>query len=66
MIQSMSRKENCMDNGTMENFLGRLKAEMFYGEKFESINTFIDELKNYIDYDNNERISMKLKGMRPV
>ena len=64
--QSMSRKGNCMDNGAMENFFGRLKVEMFYGEKFESVNAFISELKRYIDYYNNERISMKLKGMSPV
>ena len=66
ITQSMSRKGNCMDNGAMENFFGRLKVEMFYGEKFESINTFIDELKSYIYYYNNERISLKLKGMSPV
>ena len=66
IIQSMSRKGNCMDNGAMENFFGRLKVEMFYGEKFESVNAFIDELKHYIDYYNNERISLKLKGMSPV
>ena len=66
ITQSMSRKGNCMDNGAMENFFGRLKVEMFYGEKFESANAFIDELKRYIDYYNNERISMKLKGMSPV
>ena len=66
ITQSMSRKGNCMDNGTMENFFGRLKVEMFYGEKFESVNTFIDELKRYINYYNNERISLKLKGMSPV
>lgn len=66
ITQSMSRKGNCMDNGAMENFFGRLKVEMFYGEKFESVNTFIEELKNYIEYYNNERISLKLKGMSPV
>lgn len=66
ITQSMSRKGNCMDNGAMENFFGRLKIEMFYGEKFESVNSFIEELKNYIDYYNNERISLKLKGMSPV
>ena len=66
ITQSMSRKGNCMDNGAMENFFGRLKVEMFYGEKFESVNVFIDELKRYIDYYNYERISMKLKGMSPV
>ena len=66
IFQSMSRKGNCMDNGAMENFFGRLKVEMFYGEKFENVNVFIDELKRYIDYYNYERISMKLKGMSPV
>jgi len=64
--QSMSRKGNCMDNGAMENFFGRLKVEMFYGEKFDSVNGFIDELNNYIHYYNNDRISLKLKGMSPV
>ena len=52
IIQSMSRKGNCMDNGAMENFFGRLKVEMFYGERFESVNAFIDELKKYIHYYN--------------
>ena len=55
-----------MDNGAMENFFGRLKVEMFYGEKFESVNAFIDKLNEYIYYYNNERISTKLKGMSPV
>ena len=64
--QSMSRKGNCMDNGAMENFFGRLKVEMFYGEKFESVNAFIDELESYIHYYNHDRISLKLKGMSPV
>ena len=66
ITQSMSRKGNCMDNGAMENFFGRLKVEMFYGEKFKSVYTFIEELRAYIDYYNNERISMKLNGMSPV
>ena len=64
--QSMSRKGNCLDNGAMENFFGRLKVELFYGEKFESVDAFINELKEYIHYYNNERISLKLKGMSPV
>ena len=64
--QSMSRKGNCMDNGAMENFFGRLKVEMFYGEKFESVNAFIEELNRYIHYYNHDRISLRLKGMSPV
>jgi len=37
-----------MDNGAIENFFGRLKVEMFYGEKFESVNAFIEKLKNIL------------------
>ena len=64
--QSMSRKGNCLDNSVMENFFGRLKVEMFYGEKFQTTDEFIGCLKEYIRYYNNDRISLKLKGMSPV
>ena len=30
IIQSMSRKGNCLDNSPTENFFGRLKTEMYY------------------------------------
>ena len=66
IIQSMSRKGNCMDNGAMENFFGRLKVEMFYGENFDSVDSFFEQLEHYIHYYNNECISLKLKGMSPV
>lgn len=61
ITQSMSRKGNCMDNGAMENFFGRLKVEMFYGEEFESVEDFIHALDDYIYYYNNDRISLKIK-----
>lgn len=64
--QSMSRKGNCYDNCCMENFFGRLKVEMFFGEKFKSVNAFIDALNKYIKYYNCDRISLKIKGMSPV
>ena len=66
ITQSISRKGNCMDNGAMECFFGRLKVEMFYGEKFASVEEFIQKLHEYIFYWNNERISLKRKGMSPV
>ena len=66
IIQSMSRKGNCLDNSVMENFFGRLKVEMFYGEKFQTVDDFVHCLKEYIDYWNNERISLTLNGMSPV
>ena len=66
ITQSMSRKGNCLDNSSMENFFGRLKVEMFFGEKFQTTDEFIRCLEEYIAYYNNERISLKLKGMSPV
>ena len=47
----------------MENFFGRLKVEMFYGEKFESVNTFVDDLRNYIDYERFGRdLTLEIDG----
>ena len=66
IIQSMSRKGNCLDNSVMENFFGRLKVEMFYGEKFQTIDEFVYCLEEYMHYWNNERISLTLNGMSPV
>lgn len=66
ITQSMSRKGNCLDNSVMENFFGRLKVEMFYGEKFETVDEFVHRLEEYIYYWNNKRISLKLNGMSPV
>lgn len=66
ITQSMSRKGNCLDNSVMENFFGRLKIEMFFGEQFRSVKDFEEKLKEYICYFNTERISLKRKGMSPV
>ena len=52
VTQSMSRKGNCLDNSVMKNFFGRLKVEMYYGEKFESVDAFIQKLHEYIYYYN--------------
>lgn len=35
---------------------------MYYDEKFEFPNGFIKKLKEYINYYNTERISLKLKN----
>jgi transposase InsO family protein len=66
IIQSMSRKGNCLDNATMENFFGLLKSELLYLQKFSSIEEFEMELESYIFYYNNFRIKQKLKGLSPV
>src|SRR5690625_2396039 len=66
IYQSMSRKANCADNASMENFFGILKQEMYYGEKLMSYDEFKHEIEKYIDYYNNERIKTKLSGLSPV
>ena len=66
VIQSMSRKGNCLDNAMVENFFGHVKAELFYLQKFKSIEHLKKELIDYMEYYNNERIKIKLKGLSPV
>ena len=66
IIQSMSRKGNCLDNAIIENFFGILKSELFYIQKFNSIEDLKNEIKQYIHYYNNERIKSNLNKMSPI
>jgi putative transposase len=66
LSQSMSRKGNCLDNAVAENFFGILKTEMYHNEVFNSADDLIENIKEYIDYYNNERIKLKLKGLSPI
>lgn len=68
IVQSMSRKGNCLDNSPMENFFGKMKNEMFYGKEytFKTLEELKVAMENYIDYYNNHRIITKLKGLTPV
>ncbi len=66
VLQSMSRKGNCLDNAVIENFFGILKSELLYLQKFQSLEHFHQEVRKYIDYYNNNRIKAGLKGMSPV
>ena len=66
---SMSRKgKNSPDNGMMESFFGILKSEIFYGyeKTFNSLEQLEQAIVDYIDYYNNKRIKVKLKGLSPV
>lgn len=68
IIQSMSRKGNCLDNSPMENFFGKMKNEMFFGYEytFNTLEELKKEMEDYISYYNNQRITEKLKGLTPV
>ena len=65
MIQSMSRKGNCIDNSPVESFFGHFKDDIDYKEckTFEELSLVVEE---YIEYYNNERYQWDLKKMTPV
>ena len=66
ITQSMSRKATCLDNAVAENFFGLLKTELFYLEKFDSLDQPEKAIVECIDYYNNRRIKLKLNGLSPV
>lgn len=66
VVQSMSRKGNCLDNAVMEGFFGILKSDCYYLNKFKSTTELRRAIEEYIDYYNNERNSSGLKGLSPV
>ena len=61
IIQSMSRKGNCLDNAAMESFFGRLKTECFYSREFNTREEIVNAVRDYLDYYNHRRIQLKLK-----
>ena len=60
---SFSHKGKGPDNGIMESFFGILKSLMFYcyEKMFQSINQLERAIADYIVYQNNKRIKVKLK-----
>ena len=66
IMQSMSRKGNCLDNAIIENFFGTLKSELFYLKKYKSVDQLKKEINEYINYYNNERIKSNLNKMSPI
>jgi len=66
IMQSMSRKGNCLDNAIIENFFGTLKSELFYLKKYKSVDQLKKEINEYINYYNNERIKLNLNKMSPI
>jgi len=65
VIQSMSRKWNCLDNAPTESFFWHMKDEIDLKniKTFKELEIFI---KNYIFYYNNERYQWNRKKMTPV
>lgn len=65
IVQSMSRKGNCIDNAPIESFFGHLKDDVDYKscKTFEDLHQLIE---NYIKYYNYERVQWGKNKMTPV
>ncbi len=63
----MSRKGNCHDNSVMENFFGRLKAEMFYGQedRYWDYGSLKKAIVEYIDWYNSSQLKEYLHWKSP-
>lgn len=66
MTQSISRVSKCIDVRPMEGFFGTLKAEMFYGKKFETLEELRERIIEYIKFYNEERFQKRLGCMAPL
>lgn len=58
---SMSRRGNCLDNASMENFFGMLKTEWLQRRKFATFDEAKNAVEQYIRYYNYERCRLKTK-----
>lgn len=66
IVQSMSRKGNCLDNAPIESFFSLLERECLKRHKIHNLTELIHITHQYIDWFNNFRISLKTKGLTPV
>lgn len=65
LVQSMSRKGNCLDNAVMENFFGHLKEEMYYRRDYRNVEELENAVNEYITLE-SKRIKLSLGGLSPV
>lgn len=65
VIQSMSRKGNCLDNAPIESFFGHMKDELDLSECEDYLNVK-QKVKEYMFYYNNERPQWGLKAKTPA
>ncbi|MGX6446437.1 IS3 family transposase, partial [Neobacillus sp. K501] len=66
MVQSMSRVGRCIDNGPMEAFWGTLKSEKYYLNKYITFEELKQDIEEYIQFYNHERLQKRLNGLSPL
>lgn len=64
IIQSMSRKGNCLDNSKTENLFSKMKKEMYYGHEkdFHDFAEVQKAIAEYVRWYNEERVVTRLAG----
>lgn len=65
IIQSMSRRANCLDNAPIESFFGHLKDEIDY-KNCKTFEELEDLINNYIYDYNNKRYQWNKNKMTPI
>lgn len=65
IVQSMSRKGNCLDNSPIESFFGHLKDEVDY-KNCKNVREVKLKIEKYVDYYNNKRPQWGLKKKTPA
>ena len=65
IVQSMSRKGNCLDNAATEQVFGHIKDEFFRNRTWPSFEEFKRDLDAYVVHWNTRRRQVKLKGLTP-
>jgi len=65
LVQSMSRKGNCIDNAPTESFFGHFKDDVDY-KHCKNLNELNNLISNYMNYYNNHRQQWAIKKMTPV
>lgn len=66
IVQSMSRKANCIDNAATEQLFGHVKDEFYRGREWKTFEDFKRDLEEYIVHWNTSRRQVRLKGLTPV
>lgn len=65
IVQSMSRKANCIDNPATEQLFGHVKDEFYRGREWRTFEDFKRDLEEYIVHWNTRRRQVRLKGLTP-
>lgn len=65
IVQSMSRKGNCLDNTCTEGLFGHLKDEFSRGNEWPDFESFKADLDSYVRHWNARRRQGALGGLTP-